>query len=84
MKWTEMEKVDDIFPKSKSPNHHHLQPDDPLEKRFGPPQDYDESNLILQLGSNDPQRLQACAEHTLGIYNFEGLNQLRVSEYRER
>merc|ERR1740124_387047 len=74
MKWTEMEKVDDIFPKSKSPNHHHLQPDDPLEKRFGPPQDYDESNLILQLGSNDPQRLQACAEHTLGIYNFEGLN----------
>jgi tRNA-dihydrouridine synthase len=50
IKWTEMEKLDDIFPKSESVDY--LQTS--LEKRLGPPQSYEETNLVLQLGSNDP------------------------------
>ena len=76
IKWTEMEKVDDIFPKameSTSPNNRRLLLD-ALEKRFGPSERYDESNLVLQLGSNDPHRLQSCIRNTLQYYSFEGIN----------
>ncbi|CAM9489464.1 unnamed protein product [Heterosigma akashiwo] len=71
IKWTEMEKVDDIFPKTK--------PDDyllaALEKRLGSPQSYDESsNLVLQLGSNDPDRLKSCVEYTVQRYEFKEIN----------
>ncbi len=70
IKWTEMEKLDDIFPKSKSVDY--LQ--DSLEKRLGPPQRYDEKNLVLQLGSNDPDRLNVCVEHAVQSYSFREIN----------
>ncbi len=71
IKWTEMEKVDDIFPKSKSADS--LQK--ALEKRLGGPQSYDEaSNLVLQLGSNDPDRLKSCVELATQSYAFKEIN----------
>jgi tRNA dihydrouridine synthase A len=70
MKWTEMEKLDDIFPKSKSVDY--LQTC--LEKRLGPPQSYEETNLVLQLGSNDPNRLKICVEHAVQSYSFREIN----------
>ncbi|KAL7526066.1 hypothetical protein ACHAXR_002915, partial [Thalassiosira sp. AJA248-18] len=55
MKWTEMEKVDDLLPNIENS----------LEKRLGGEED--DTNLILQLGSNDPNKLDSCvrsaAEH---------------------
>lgn len=71
-KWTEMEKVDDIYPKTKSIEYL----DDALEKRLGSPQTYDEaSSLVLQLGSNDPNRLKECVQHTALVgYDFKEIN----------
>ena len=65
-----MEKLDDIFPKSKSVDY--LQTS--LDKRLGPPQSYDETNLVLQLGSNDPDRLKVCVEHAVQSYSFREIN----------
>lgn len=65
-----MEKLDDIFPKSKSVDY--LQ--NSLEKRLGSPQSYDETNLVLQLGSNDPDRLNVCVEHAVQSYSFREIN----------
>lgn len=70
VKWTEMEKVDDIFPKSKTCDYLLTS----LEKRLGPPQSYDETNLVLQLGSNDPDRLKVCVEHAVQNYSFREIN----------
>ena len=76
IKWTEMEKLDDIFPKTESPNYLI----DALEKRLGPPSNcYDSktngANLVLQLGTNDPERLQACVKHTVERYdNIKEIN----------
>mmetsp|Transcript_26156 Transcript_26156/g.44507 ORF Transcript_26156/g.44507 Transcript_26156/m.44507 type:complete len:432 (-) Transcript_26156:1804-3099(-) len=70
IKWTEMEKLDDIFPKTKSVDY--LQTN--LEKRLGPSQSFDETNLVLQLGSNDPDRLKVCVEHAVQSYSFHELN----------
>jgi tRNA-dihydrouridine synthase len=79
VKWTEMEKLDDIFPKTESVDYLF----DALEKRLGPPDKYydpknnddDEANLVLQLGTNDPQRLRACVEHTMERYdNIKEIN----------
>lgn len=73
IKWTEMEKLDDIFPKTESPDYLI----DALEKRLGPPGNYydsknsnnNDSNLVLQLGTNDPDRLRACVAHTVERYD---------------
>ena len=67
-----MEKVDDIYPKTKSMEYL----DDALEKRLGSPQTYDEaSSLVLQLGSNDPNRLKECVQHTALVgYDFKEIN----------
>ena len=70
IKWTEMEKLDDIFPKSESIEYLHHS----LEKRLGSPQSYDETNLVLQLGSNDPHRLKTCVEHAVQRYSFREIN----------
>ncbi len=78
VKWTEMEKLDDIFPKSESPDYLV----DALEKRLGPPGNYydtksnnNDSNLVLQLGTNDPERLRACVGHTVERYdNIQEIN----------
>ena len=72
-----MEKVNDIFPsaKSKGDDEYHLL--NALEKRLGTPDDYDKdeaSQLVLQLGSNDPSRLQSCIQHTVQHYNFKEIN----------
>mmetsp|Transcript_9278 Transcript_9278/g.27644 ORF Transcript_9278/g.27644 Transcript_9278/m.27644 type:complete len:472 (+) Transcript_9278:133-1548(+) len=66
IKWTEMEKLDDIFPRTESVEFL----SDALEKRFGSPADpRDKDNLVLQLGTNDPDRLQTCVEHTTKLYD---------------
>ena len=70
IKWTEMEKLDDIFPKSESVDY--LQTC--LEKRLGPPQSYEETNLVLQLGSNDPDRLKVCVEKAVQQWSFREIN----------
>lgn len=79
VKWTEMEKLDDIFPRTESADYLL----DALEKRLGPPEEYfdtknrmnDQANLVLQVGTNDPDRLQACVEHTIGRYdNIKEIN----------
>lgn len=77
VKWTEMEKLDDIFPKTESSDFLV----DALEKRLGPPDNYydaksnENSNLVLQLGTNDPDRLRACVGHTIERYdNIKEIN----------
>jgi tRNA-dihydrouridine synthase len=73
VKWTEMEKLDDIFPTTRSADYLF----DALEKRLGHPDNYydtktnggNEANLVLQLGTNDPDRLQACVERTMNWYD---------------
>jgi tRNA dihydrouridine synthase A len=65
-----MEKLDDIFPKSESIDYLHHS----LEKRLGSPRSYDETNLVLQLGSNDPHRLKTCVEHAVQRYSFREIN----------
>lgn len=35
---------------------------------------YDETNLVLQLGSNDPHRLKTCVEHAVQRYSFREIN----------
>ena len=69
IKWTEMEKMDDIYPRTESIDYML----DALEKRLGPPGDHhDTTNLVLQLGTNDPERLQTCVEQTLRHYDNIG------------
>jgi tRNA-dihydrouridine synthase len=42
---------------------------------LGSPQSYDEaSNLVLQLGSNDPTRLQSCVQSAVENYDFREIN----------
>eukprot|EP00536_Pseudo-nitzschia_multiseries_P002223 jgi/Psemu1/63548/estExt_Genemark1.C_290122 len=66
IKWTEMEKLDDIYPRTESVEYL----SEALEKRLGPPQNpIDTANLVLQLGTNDPDRLQTCVEHTTKLYD---------------
>lgn len=66
-----MEKVDDIYPNNNSADYLL----DALEKRLGSPQSYDEaSNLVLQLGSNDPTRLQSCVQSAVESYDFREIN----------
>ena len=67
-----MEKLDDIYPKTESAEYLF----DAFEKRLGPPEKYyddgnesSSNNLVLQLGTNDPSRLQTCVEHTIQRYN---------------
>jgi tRNA-dihydrouridine synthase A len=74
--WTEMEKVDDILHpdgttnatnKNQSLIHSWM-------KRLGMPSD-DHSNLILQLGCNNPNELKSCISRTLQDYtNLRGIN----------
>ena len=78
IRWTEMEKLDDIFPKTESPEYLV----DALEKRLGPPSNYydtktenNQANLVLQLGTNDPKRLYECVQHTVKRYdNIKEIN----------
>ena len=45
------------------------------EKRLGSYDIYDEeSRLVLQLGSNDPERIEACVENILRHYYFREIN----------
>jgi len=79
VKWTEMEKVDDIYPKQMNDNEASDYLQYALEKRLGFPQEDkydrdksgDRSNLILQLGSNHPERLRSCIEQTIHRYQNE-------------
>uniref|UniRef100_A0A7S4EQR4 DUS-like FMN-binding domain-containing protein n=1 Tax=Pseudo-nitzschia australis TaxID=44445 RepID=A0A7S4EQR4_9STRA len=72
IKWTEMEKLDDIYPRTESVDYLL----DALEKRLGSPENHhDKANLVLQLGTNDPDRLQRCVEHTIQHYdNIQEIN----------
>ena len=67
-----MEKLDDIYPRTKSVDYLL----DALEKRLGSPENHhDKGNLVLQLGTNDPDRLQRCVEHTIQRYdNIQEIN----------
>lgn len=66
IKWTEMEKLDDIYPKTESADYLL----DALEKRLGTPGAGDTNDrLVLQLGTNDPDRLQSCVEHAFPRYD---------------
>ena len=73
-----MEKLDDIFPQTESPDFLV----DALEKRLGPPSNYydtktenERANLVLQLGTNDPDRLYECIQHTVERYdNIKEIN----------
>ena len=100
IKWTEMEKLDDIFPatvkKKKKNNSNNKNNDnveylfDALEKRGilgrggcdtntnGIPIENtrtstnnhkQQQHLVLQIGTNDPERLKACIEHVVQRYN---------------
>lgn len=71
--WTEMEKVDDLFPR-------HMEDDlaldflmKSLEKRLGHETNYREINkdpkLVLQFGSNNPERLRKCVKYTVAKYH---------------
>ena len=76
MKWTEMEKLDDLYPASVLDHDPRLYLQNALIKRFQSPTAYEEgSYLALQLGTNDPQRLQQCLKETFHIgYNFHEIN----------
>eukprot|EP00532_Pseudo-nitzschia_australis_P007364 CAMPEP_0168177834 /NCGR_PEP_ID=MMETSP0139_2-20121125/8719_1 /TAXON_ID=44445 /ORGANISM="Pseudo-nitzschia australis, Strain 10249 10 AB" /LENGTH=393 /DNA_ID=CAMNT_0008097019 /DNA_START=214 /DNA_END=1395 /DNA_ORIENTATION=- len=67
-----MEKLDDIYPRTESVDYLL----DALEKRLGSPENHhDKANLVLQLGTNDPDRLQRCVEHTIQHYdNIQEIN----------
>jgi len=65
IKWTEMEKVDDLLPNI----------DKALEKRLGGEQDDD--NLILQLGSNDVKKLDGCVR--TASQNFPNLREINLN-----
>ena len=63
MRWTEMEKVDDLFPNIEMA----------LDKRLG--REKDDDNLILQLGSNNVHKVGACARvATRKFPNLRGIN----------
>ena len=71
--WTEMEKVDDLFPRNMEDD---LALDflmKSLEKRLGYETNYRELNedpkLVLQFGSNDPERLRQCVKYTVAKYH---------------
>jgi len=69
-----MEKVDDIYPKQMNKNDASDFLQYALEKRLGFPQEHEsddgseQSNLVLQLGSNHPDRLQSCVERATQLY----------------
>jgi tRNA-dihydrouridine synthase len=69
-----MEKVDDIYPKQMNTNNASDFLQYALEKRLGFPQEQEsddsgeQSNLVLQLGSNHPDRLQSCVERATQLY----------------
>jgi len=68
-----MEKVDDLYPKKEQYPDAYLV--SALEKRLGSSDVYDEeSRLVLQLGSNDPERMEACVQNILKHYNFREIN----------
>ena len=96
IKWTEMEKLDDIYPKTIQTQTQQVQTQqvqqyqtsesyllDALEKRIGSPSstDYDNNNnnLILQLGSNHPGRLQSCVQHTVQRYNDNNIREINLN-----
>ena len=63
IKWTEMEKADDLLPDVESA----------LDKRLGGERDY--HNLVLQLGSNDVDKLDACVRVAARKFpNLRGIN----------
>ncbi len=63
VRWTEMEKVDDLFPDIHSA----------LNRRLG--RGMDDDNLILQFGSNDARRVGTCAKvATREFPNLRGIN----------
>ncbi len=74
--WTEMEKVNDILESdedSSSTLEQSLR--HAWSKRLGSPQDDDHSNLILQLGCNNPLELKSCLTRTLSDYDtLKGIN----------
>jgi tRNA-dihydrouridine synthase len=91
IKWTEMEKLDDIYPKTQTQQAQYQTSEsyllDALEKRIGSSStDYDNNNnnnnnnnLILQLGSNDPGRLQSCVRHTVQHYNNNIIREINLN-----
>jgi len=73
MKWTEMEKLDDLYPKNHDCPEDYL--NEALQKRLRSSEDYDEeSYLTLQIGTNDPDRLGDCVQSALRNYNFREIN----------
>mmetsp|Transcript_2744 Transcript_2744/g.3650 ORF Transcript_2744/g.3650 Transcript_2744/m.3650 type:complete len:442 (+) Transcript_2744:241-1566(+) len=70
--WTEMEKVNDVFPENCHDSHSTLM--NAWTRRLGK-QNNDHSSLILQLGCNDPKRLKTCVEQTVIQYDtLKGIN----------
>lgn len=65
VKWTEMEKVDDLLPNIGGS----------LKKRLDGEQDDD--NLILQLGSNDVDKLDRCIK--VAANNFPNLKEINLN-----
>jgi tRNA-dihydrouridine synthase A len=64
IKWTEMEKVDDLLPDIQQA----------LKQRLGDPNKHMEPNLVLQLGSNDPQKVKQCVRTAMQHYNLREIN----------
>jgi tRNA-dihydrouridine synthase A len=67
IKWTEMEKVDDLLPDIQQA----------LKQRLGDPNKHKhimEPNLVLQLGSNDPQKVKQCVRTAMQHYNLREIN----------
>lgn len=70
IKWTEMEKVEDLLPDV----------DQALAKRLGAADDKDEESfekLVLQLGSNDPVKLKECSR--VALNNYESLREINLN-----
>ena len=65
VKWTEMEKVDDLLPNVESA----------LEKRLGGEEE--DANLILQLGSNDVDKLDTCVR--VATQKFPNLREINLN-----
>lgn len=65
IKWTEMEKVDDLIPDVEHS----------LEKRLGGEEE--ENNLILQLGSNDVHNLEQCVK--VATHHFPDLKGINLN-----
>ena len=65
IKWTEMEKVDDLLPNIEKALH----------KRLDGEQD--DKNLVLQLGSNDPDKLESCVR--AADMSFSNLREINLN-----